>query len=238
MCPFLWFLQSVILYSVILKTRETVKLFLSWAIEFNRMICLNREFAFWNLKLGRYYWNSDLNQATTCFNSLRASKGPRVCVWIYSKFIRSDRLQVVSLKTITSPGEVSQLPLSSRVVGCVERKLQERVKACPFPSLRPVNVHSGFSLRSAQGEPIWGPLLWCGAAILIQEHWEALLCYTGGSEVNWLLPQQCGQLPHSIGICDSKSNASLWRQAEVALVENIIGRRSLKVEWALPSFFT
>lgn len=94
------------------------------------------------------------------------------CMWIYSRFRlswgfvfeinnNSECLAVLSMSWRTGPGLAHFTNLTSR---CTLR----------------------FSGRSAQGEPIWALLLWCGAATFIQEHREAVLCCTGRSEVNWL----------------------------------------------------
>lgn len=93
-----------------------------------------------------------------------------------------------------------------------------------------------FSGRSAQGEPIWVRLLWCGAAILIQNTGRHCFVTRAGQEsigsrctvwtvtsVNW----------HP---CDSKSStgwAFLWRRAVQALEEDILGDRLLKIESVL-----
>lgn len=110
------------------------------------------------------------------------------CMWIYSKFRRSDRVQDVSLKTITSRKFLSfSVALKSVSVWLCWALAAGTGRDLPISSSQTSRCTLGFSGRSAQGEPIWAPRLWCRAAILIREHWEALLCCTGGSEVNWLL---------------------------------------------------
>lgn len=109
-------------------------------------------------------------------------------LWIYQESQGSDEVQFVSFKTIRSQREVSQLSLSllSVVSICWALAAGTVPGPCPFLPARPIDGSQGFWGRSAQGEPIWALPLWCATAALIQEHWEALLCYTGGSGVNWL----------------------------------------------------
>lgn len=148
--------------------------------------------------LRRQSQNSDFQPGYNMWWWLKKQVKSQESTWIYSKIKRSDRVQVASLKTITSPQEVSLLPLSLwvSVLG---------ISCRSGPRLVHFLLSDQSMYARVLGKVSTGGANLSAAAVMRSGHIDSGTL--GGTALlhGWVRSQLalaalCGQLPQSIGI--------------------------------------